>query len=461
MSGYLSDGKTPLDSFGGHAAALIDSVDDLDHIETYANGVREGGRVLVTIPVGRGPGPQLSAVREQDVASLLHRYGTILEIAKTNDNNICAAMAPRKRRGAVAVWTGYAIGPWHPSDIVSRGLGGSETAAWRLSEELARMGYQVTLYGHFEGEGLVSLGDEPADVMLKDFQKFDPTEPLMAFIGFRNAAVFELPINAAFKAMWLEDLPGPEGLNPVRAEHIDRICTVSHWHKGAMLEHYPWLKPEQVTACRNGIEHSFFDAEPEREKRVVFTSSPDRGLDILLEIWPEIRKQVPDAELVSTYSRWYDIVAERYPEARPFRTSLEKLGKQPGVSRIKGGLGQRDVAHLMKSSMVWAHPAMFTIGNEKFCETSCISAMEAQAAGCVCVAANWGALSETVQVGTMVDGDPRESEFRDRFVSAIVQGLTDPVTQQAAQVAGPQAVREMDWRGAAEQLSSIFEPARS
>jgi glycosyltransferase involved in cell wall biosynthesis len=84
--------------------------------------------------------------------------------------------------------------------------------------------------------------------------------------------------------------------------------------------------------------------------------------------------------------------------------------------------------------------------------------MEAQAAGCVVVASNWGALSETVQFGTLLDGDPREVDgsWRHLFVDAIVRGLTDPDTQSQAQLVGPEMVRDMDWRGAAEQLAAMF-----
>jgi hypothetical protein len=34
----------------------------------------------------------------------------------------------------------------------------------------------------------------------------------------------------------------------------------------------------------------------------LYTSSPDRGLDFLLELWPRVREQVPDAELHCAYA---------------------------------------------------------------------------------------------------------------------------------------------------------------
>jgi glycosyltransferase involved in cell wall biosynthesis len=431
---------------------------------TIARACSGPARLIVRCPDRATTG--VRTFRADDIARMLQQHGRILEIGITDAGTIVAAADLCRRRGEIAVWTGYAIGGWHPSDITQRGLGGSETAAVRLSEELAAMGYVVTLYGQFDQGGMCG------DVMLQDFREFDSTRPLHALIGFRDARLFDERPDAEFTALWLEDLPGPEFLTRERAANIDRVCCVSRWHKGALEKHYPWLLEmtdprgyEIVAACRNGITRSWFLSEPapERETRVVYSSSPDRGGDILLECWPRIREQVPDAELILTYSRWYDIVAEAYKDApgvAPFRRKLAELAQLPGVHRVKGGLGQKDLALLMRSSLVWAHPSWYTTGDMEFHETSCISAMEAQAAGLAVVASNWGSLTETVQHGTLIDGDPREpgGAWRRRFVDGIVRGLTDESVQAQAQLVGPEMVRDLAWRGAAEQLASMFPP---
>lgn len=396
-----------------------------------------------------------------DIARMLQRHGRVREISVTDGGTIVAAADLCKRRGEIAIWTGQAIGPWAPSDITQRGLGGSETAAVRLAEQFAEMGYVVTLYGHFESEGLAG------DVMLRRFDTFDPSEPLDALIGFRDARLFDHRPKARFCALWLEDLAPAEGLTSGRAANIDRIYGVTHWHKEQIQAEHPWLDSSKVSASRNGIVHSYFEGPaPDREHRVIYSSSPDRGGDIMLEIWPLVREQVPDAELVLTYSRWFDLVAGYFQAANDQLTRIRELLEQPGVQRIEGGLGQKALAHLMRTATCWVAPSWYsqgdnedgTPGGREFHETSCISAMEAQAAGLVVVASNWGALTETVQHGTLVDGDPREKDgvWRKVFVDSIVRGLTDPIVQQAAQTVGPEMVRDMDWRGAAEQVAAGF-----
>ena len=200
----------------------------------------------------------------------------------------------------------------------------------------------------------------------------------------------------------------------------------------------------------------------ERECRVLYTSSPDRGGDIVLECFPAIKERVPEAELILTYPRWIDICAQHFQAAHDHMERIRALLDQPGVRRIEGGMGQQSLATLMRTSLVWTAPSYYTPAREPFCETSCISCMEAQAAGLVVVASNWGALTENVMHGTLLDGDPGEVDgpWRHAFIDAVVRGLTDESVQNTAQQLGPEYMQNMDWRGAAEQLASLFVPPR-
>ena len=213
----------------------------------------ELSRVIVRVPDRDTQG--LRVFQLQDVARLLQREGRIEELAVTDSGTIVAAADVIQRRGQLAIWTGPAIGPWMPSDIVQRGLGGSETAAFRLAEQFAAMNWCVSLYGHFEADGLTE------DVILRHFGSFDPTEHLDALIVFRDATILDERPNADFVALWLEDLAPAEGLNPRRAANCDRICAVSRWHAAQVLREHPWLEQSHVVACRNGLHLPWFRDE--------------------------------------------------------------------------------------------------------------------------------------------------------------------------------------------------------
>lgn len=438
------------------AGELDNTLDPRERLAHLSLDVVEGGRLYVTVPngrIGRGATPgRRRAFRDVDVAALMRERGEMEVFGIDGEGYISGAITPRPKGEEIAVWTGYAIGPWHPMDIASRGLGGSETAAWRISEQLAARGYVVTLYGHFAQEGCVK------DVILRDFQTFDPAHPYHALITFRDATMFDRPVGAKRSLLWLEDVAGAEGLTEQRAANLDLVCTVSEWHRGDVLSTYPWIDPEKVVACRNGIHRPYFDripADVERELRVLYTSSPDRGLDIVLELWPDVLKHVPDATLYHSYGPWYDIVADHSPGISAHRKRLIELGEQPGVNKLPPQ-GQEALALLMRSSLVWCAPSYFSAGAVKFNETSCISAMEAQAAGLHLVASKWGALAETVKVGKLIEGDPMTKAYRQKFVRAIVAGLTDPKVQARAQEKAPAAVAGMGWEGVVDQLMPLW-----
>jgi glycosyltransferase involved in cell wall biosynthesis len=111
----------------------------------------------------------------------------------------------------------------------------------------------------------------------------------------------------------------------------------------------------------------------------------------------------------------------------------------------------------MRSSMVWAHPSWATPYEGPFFETSCIGAMEAQAAGCLAVASNWGALPETIRTGRLIGAEALSPEWQQSFVDEIVDGLTNRKTQQWAQVCGPERMADMGWDGAARQVAGLID----
>jgi glycosyltransferase involved in cell wall biosynthesis len=193
----------------------------------------------------------------------------------------------------------------------------------------------------------------------------------------------------------------------------------------------------------------------DRVQRVVYSSSPDRGLDVLLEEWPKVREKVPAAVLAWTYAPVYFRVAEQDPIVGAHAARIRELSDQPGVTPL-GSLSQPKLAKLMMQSTVWTAPSWATPHNAPFFETFCIGALEAQAAGCVVVASDWGALPETVKVGTLVGGEPGSSEWRDRLVAAIVEGLTDPDVQARAQREGPEHAATLGWDGVAGMVDQLI-----
>ena len=77
----------------------------------------------------------------------------------------------------------------------------------------------------------------------------------------------------------------------------DRVLGLSEWHCQFLRSHHN-LPAAQVLKTRNGIDLTRFAEPVERNPhKAVYSSSPDRALPVLLDVWPKIRERVPDAEL--------------------------------------------------------------------------------------------------------------------------------------------------------------------
>jgi glycosyltransferase involved in cell wall biosynthesis len=155
-----------------------------------------------------------------------------------------------------------------------------------------------------------------------------------------------------------------------------------------------------------------------KQHTLFYGSSYDRGLDILLALWPRIRKEVPDAQLHIAYG--WELFERGYannPERMNWKDRISGLMTQPGITH-HGRLGKEALAKLRARCGIWAYPTYFT-------EINCITALEAQRDGLVPVTMNFGALKETVEAGIKLEGDIYDPETQDAYVAALVQAMTD------------------------------------
>lgn len=127
--------------------------------------------------------------------------------------------------------------------------------------------------------------------------------------------------------------------------------------------------------------------------KIGYFSSSDRGLETALDIYAEVKKELPDTEFVWAYG-WntFDAVHSQNQEMMKWKWSI--IRKMNEVGAISAGrLSHEDLAKLMKECKVWLYPTEFT-------EIHCITALKAQEAGCIPVTTGIYALEETVQDNT-------------------------------------------------------------
>ncbi len=270
----------------------------------------------------------------------------------------------------------------------------------KFAERLVARGLRVMVYGPSEGAW--------GGVFYRHYSRWIPSTPIMAFISWRNPTVFDMPIQAQFKYLWMHDTDAGDMLTPERAEKITGVMALSQWHVDHLTEKYPFLG-DKCFIVGNGIDPDRFTATPERNlHRFVYLSSPDRGLVKALELWPGIKDRLPDAELHIFYG-WENY--DKMHGSPEWKMEIMAKSRQDGVV-WHGRIGQQHLATELLQSSVMLYPA------DPFNETFCIAALEAQAAGCVPLTRNNGALPETNARGILLPNDASDEAWCTSAVKA-------------------------------------------
>lgn len=184
-------------------------------------------------------------------------------------------------------------------------------------------------------------------------------------------------------------------------------------------------------------------------KRIIYTSSYDRGLQHLLEMWSDIRKAVPDAELEVFYGwQLFDKFFSGNPSSMAWKARIvEQLGQEGIVKH--GRLSQPELEKEMQTCGVWAYPTHFG-------EINCISAIKAQAYGCEPVVINYAALKETVQFGRKVEGDIYDEETKEEYKKQLIDALKNPMSEAKREEMMKWAKEKYSWSKIASEWGVEF-----
>lgn len=370
------------------------------------------------------------------VASTIRRTGKPLEIAQPP-------------QGDVVFYLGPAPEPWDPSTPSKQGLGGSETAAIEMARELVKLGRKVTVYA--EASGVY-------DGVLYEHHSTFHGAKCKVFIASRAPWAIEVfgSVAADLKLLWVHDIHcGPASPQMERWLHrFDRVLCLSKWHAGFFASCYPTLHPDKIIVTRNGIDPGRFSKEVPKLNHMVFSSSPNRGLELLLANFREIRAHIPDAELHIYYGfdTWETMAraANNAPELAEIARykALIAIAESRGGVFFHGRQPQPVLADAFLRAKVWGYLTTFP-------ETSCISAMEAMAAGCLPICSRVAALGETVgERGVMIDNDSGDAP--QTFVRECVRALGD-TQYPMAKDARTYALAHLSWSAVAESWVALFD----
>lgn len=322
-------------------------------------------------------------------------------------------------------FTNVAFEDWNWVNSIKKGIGGSETSIVEMSWRLAREGHNVTVYAPIPKNS----PHEWRGTKWYRFEKANFKQPGI-WILYRCPEVVDKFKSKKGQKLWLlwQDWDYPT-LTPKRIKNVDHHITLSKAHGRYMLERYP-LIGDRLWLTSNGIKLDLIEqVEKEGIKRnpfrVMYASSPDRGLKYALQVIKKAREYVPEIEFHSFYGfNNLNKLIKGHPNSAMAKNKDEimDLLKQPNVY-FHGRVSQPQLMREWFKTSVWIY-----ITN--FFETSCITCQEAQATGVIPLFSPIYAQGENVKHGIAIQGNADDPLTIARAAGDLVKLMMLPKEQE-------------------------------
>lgn len=327
---------------------------------------------------------------------------------------------------SIVYFCSSAFEDWGP-DSLKTGCGGSEEAVIHLTRRWAKMGYEVTVFNNCPREKTVD------GVQWVRWEKFNPRDIFNILISWRNNPFVE-PKVASKKFIDVHDVPNLAYFNPKTLEDVT-LMVKSQYHRSL----FPDLPDENFQIINNGVELDKFQNPVKTPNNLVYTSSYDRGLEYLLEMWADVKKEVPDATLDVAYGwNMFDKSSSaKTKEGQAWKAKMNALLDQDGITH-HGRLNSEEVTKLYLQADVWAYPTDFP-------EIDCISATKAMAAKCVPITTDYAVMKERNQ-GVIVSGD-----FKEQLIALLKDD------KRKNELRNKIDVSNFDWDSVAKRWAESFE----
>lgn len=304
--------------------------------------------------------------------------------------------------------------PWDSELYKTKHMGGSETAAIEVASWLRRKTNRpVKIFNARESIYIDEDGVEYHPI--KNVLDYTRHKKPYRHIAWRHNS----KITNAQTWLWCHDLT-TAGCEIV--QNFDKMLCLSEFHRD-YVSSMQGIPKDKIQLWRNGIEPKRFKDRSNIQKqpgKVMFPSSPDRGLDHAMHIMDKVVEKIPTAELHVFYG------VERLDQygLGALREKLQAMMAARPYVKYHGGVDQKTLARHFMESDALLYPA-------DFIESFCVTAIEALSAHCYPIARDLGALPCTLKIATdrgmatvldrEVFTDEDHKVWADEVVSAILE----------------------------------------
>jgi glycosyltransferase involved in cell wall biosynthesis len=189
------------------------------------------------------------------------------------------------------------------------------------------------------------------------------------------------------KLLWLHDLAGDPEVQFLKdsnnREMFKKLIYVSNWQCQQYANRLGVPYSDGVI-LRNAIDPIPEHKKPTDRIKLIYHTTPHRGLSILIPVFEKLAEIHPEIEL-DVYSSFKIYGWEE--RDNQFLELFDRCRSHPRINYY-GSVSNSEIRKALTQAHIFAYPSIWE-------ETSCISAIEAMSAGCITVCPNLGALPET------------------------------------------------------------------
>jgi glycosyltransferase involved in cell wall biosynthesis len=270
-----------------------------------------------------------------------------------------------------------------------------------------------------------------------------------------------------YRVLWVHDLPDdPESKHLANNgwTKFHRIVFVSYWQRQAYMMRYgiPYFK---TAVIRNAVPYKFtgqyfgdtiaekFRIANTEKLSLIYTSTPQRGLDVLVKSFKKLYEEYPDKLHLNVYSS-FQIYG--WDDRTQDKLLFDEIKAHPGMT-YHGVIPNDDLRDVLSHTHIFAYPSTWP-------ETSCMALMEAMQAGCICVHSDLAALPETSAKMTCMY--PYTEGFNDHVVAFytalknVIERFTDKTydgTAPELEAIATHAIVHYGWTRAEKEWMDLLE----
>ena len=330
---------------------------------------------------------------------------------------------------------------WTGSDINKNGVGGAETWVIETARNLKKISnYQVIVFCKTDS---FELFEDTEYRPLSTFHDFLSNNIVKHCVISRYTEYIPTAINSYCETVSVifHDLLSPELVIPVHPK-LKYVFGLTDWHCEYIRSIFPVFS-DKIKKINYGIDK--ISLEEKVKNSFIYSSFPNRGLVILLRMWPRIREILPDATLniyCNLDQEWVNKVAPN-----DILEIKKLLLFQKGV-RNHGWVNKETLSEAWKKAEYWFYPC-------KFQETFCLTAFEAAISKTFVISNNLAGLSETIgDRGLIIHGDATSEEWQDLVLEQI-KTLNNEIKENLIEK-NYQYVLDHSWLDQSKLFSSFF-----